>query len=579
LPLTAFDSLRQPRPPKVAMGCQMSTRDLHYPHSPCKGKSIVEENSLCNFDIRSRYSHRPVEQDFIVENTQILGQGLSGVVTKARNRITNQECAVKVLSKKGLPKHRLDNLRDEVNNYLKIDHPHIARLLHVYEDDDRVCLVMELCSGKELFDRLIAKKQFSEREAQQAVYQMLLAITYLHKHNVVHCDLKLENFLYENDKSGANLKLIDFGFSKTWGHTGQMTHRQGTPSYTAPEVFAGNYTSMCDLWSLGVVVFLLLSGQPPFPMGDDYEAQKKIMKGEFKFNQERWKHISEQGMDFVKSLLVVDPDERMSADQCLDHPWLAHMDLERRSESSVPGSVTSGADLLGYLRTYSASCQMKRAAFTMMAHHLSSPALEDLKGMFLYLDTDRSGTITRENFRDALNDRNDSNLSEEEMWSLFDCVDVAGDGEIHYSEFIAAMLQSRVEIISDDLVRETFDLFDVSRTGYITCGDLAHVLGSNGFDQVDFNTLIAQCNGCNAKKGISYEQFEELLRGLNSPEAVHTRRQTSGGASFRPRVSSFFKKTRSLSDSIYSISTRSTSKAASERSRQSTPEPSPFSSI
>merc|ERR1719401_321516 len=118
---------------------------------------------------------------------------MNGVVTKARNRFSGEECAVKVLLKKGLPQSKLDDLRSEVNNYLKIDHPHIARLLHVYEDDARVCLVMEICTGTELFDRLRARKQFSEDEAMHVAYQSLLAIAYLHKLGIVHCDLKLEN--------------------------------------------------------------------------------------------------------------------------------------------------------------------------------------------------------------------------------------------------------------------------------------------------------------------------------------------------------------------------------------------------
>merc|ERR1719281_1477356 len=110
---------------------------------------------------------------------------------------------------------------------------------------------MELCAGRELFDRLSCKKQFSEEEARRAAYQMLLAVAYLHKHNIVHCDLKLENFLYESTDPDANLKLIDFGFSKKWGqHEAAMTVSQGTLCYTAPEVLAGCYTEKCDIWSL-----------------------------------------------------------------------------------------------------------------------------------------------------------------------------------------------------------------------------------------------------------------------------------------------------------------------------------------
>jgi len=138
-------------------------------------KHVVKAETLNNFDTMSRYSLRPIEQDFVVESGAVLGTGLNGAVTKATNRFTGQVCALKVLHKKGLSQKERCDLKSEVNNYLMIDHPHIARLLHVYEDDLRVCLVMELRSGRELFDRLREKKRFSEEEARRVTYQMMLA--------------------------------------------------------------------------------------------------------------------------------------------------------------------------------------------------------------------------------------------------------------------------------------------------------------------------------------------------------------------------------------------------------------------
>jgi calcium-dependent protein kinase len=508
--------------------------------------NIVEPGTLRDFNTRSRYSHRAVDQDFIVEPTKVLGEGVNGFVTKASNRFTGQECALKVLQKKGIPPHRLDNLRSEVNNYLKIDHPHIARLLHVYEDRHGVSLVMELCSGKELFDRIADKSRlFGEREAMHATYQILLAIAYLHKHNIVHCDLKLENILYDKDSAcgNAHLKLIDFGFSKVWDHHEAIHTRQGSPCYAAPEVFSGNYTDKCDLWALGVIVFILLSGTPPFSMKDEEECQRNVMLGRYRMPDSRWEAISESAKDFVRKLLVVNPDDRMSADQALKHPWLSN---ELSADIASPTVATSDA-LLGDLRRYSKCSHLKRAMLSMMAHHVSSPDLEQIQETFLSLDIDKTGTISRNSFRVALSGRLD--LGEEEIGRLFDCVDTEHDGEIQFSEFTAAVMQSRVKI-DKKLIWETFELFNVSRTGHITRADLETVFGASRFEETDIDTLMHECGG-DEKKGISFEQFEHHLRGYNN--------HSFGLDSLRRRRSLVTKLTSVMSRRKYGMRSRSNS--------------------
>jgi calcium-dependent protein kinase len=438
-------------------------------------------------------------------------------VVKTKSLSSEQEGALKVLWKKGLSRDQQSTLREEVNNYLKIDHPHIARLLHVYEDDSRVCLVMELCRGRELYDRLKENKQFSELQTKRTVYQMLLAVAYLHNHNVVHCDLKLDNFLFETEAVNANLKLIDFGFSKNWQkHDPAMTISQGTVCYAAPEVLAGSYTAKCDIWSLGVVSFMLLGGYPPFPMHDDRGARLRIAKGIFEFKQDKFTHVSEIAKQFIRECLVVNPDERMSADECLDHNWLCR--IERGHSDSCCSGLTSlsPTTLLTNCRQYNESSSMKRAALTMVAHHLNSPALARIKKLFLTMDTDKTGTITRDNFRNALSRGATATLCEDELHEIFDRIDVAHDGEITYTEFVAAMLCSKCDI-SGEVVLECFKLFDVSRTGRITCSDLERVLGADGYEEMDFKTLISQCTGGDVESGISLEQFDELLRGGGVP--------------------------------------------------------------
>merc|ERR1712048_298793 len=183
------------------------------------------------------------------------------------------------------------------------DHPHVARLVDVYESSDRLSLVMECMEGGELFDRVSERKVFSETDASHATWQMLLAVNYIHSKNVVHRDLKLENFLYES-KNTDHLKLIDFGFSKIWEKNTKMELSCGTLSYVAPEVLKKSYTSQCDMWSLGVIVFILLVGYMPFS-GDDEVQFAHIKAGRYKKKPERWNSISEVAKDFTFKLLLV----------------------------------------------------------------------------------------------------------------------------------------------------------------------------------------------------------------------------------------------------------------------------------
>eukprot|EP00929_Paragymnodinium_shiwhaense_P014606 TRINITY_DN122532_c0_g1_i1.p1 TRINITY_DN122532_c0_g1~~TRINITY_DN122532_c0_g1_i1.p1 ORF type:complete len:670 (+),score=126.34 TRINITY_DN122532_c0_g1_i1:80-2089(+) len=506
------------------MGCQAAKARL-------PGASVTDQKLLGTFDTRCRYSYRPVEEDFALER-HVLGEGMNGVVTTVVNKASGQKCAMKVLHKKGLSSVKLGHLRQEVNNYLRIDHPHIGRLLHVYEDGDRVCLVMELYAGKEVFQRLTERKQFTEREAMNTTYQMLLAVAYLHRHNMVHCDLKLENFLFDSPNDTASVKLIDFGLTKKWDKQGHLQETLGTLSYSAPEVLKGKYTDKCDMWSLGVVVFMMLGGHAPFPMRDDESCKRAIMAGSYSFSDKRFTHVSDEAQDFVSKLLVVEPEARLSAKECFDHPWILKADIFpveahalQRTRSQLSKSTTdtdltysqrvtsqpySPAEVLDDIRKYSQSSRLRRAALAMLAHHLTSVDLDSIKHTFLSWDTDRSGTITRENWRDAMGA--DLDLGEDELEFLFDQMDYSQDGEIEYCEFLAAIMLSRISL-SERHLRETFDLFDVSRTGYVTASDLKRVFGGSQFEELDISECLTESIGAtSAKRGISFDQFVSILR-------------------------------------------------------------------
>lgn len=226
------------------------------------GKNRIATQQVGTVAVSARYHRLPrkIEDDYEVLNSVVLGTGYNGAVTKAKRKgqKDSQDYAVKMFNLDNITSSAKTQLITEVDVFLGMDHPHVARLFDVYDAKNKLYLVMECMEGGELFDRVTEKKRFSEADAAEGVGQMLLAINYLHSHGIVHRDLKLENFLYDW-KESDHLKLIDFGFSKVWDPSVKMQHSCGTLSYVAPEVLAESYTSQCDMWSLGVITFILLA--------------------------------------------------------------------------------------------------------------------------------------------------------------------------------------------------------------------------------------------------------------------------------------------------------------------------------
>uniref|UniRef100_A0A0G4HV92 non-specific serine/threonine protein kinase n=1 Tax=Chromera velia CCMP2878 TaxID=1169474 RepID=A0A0G4HV92_9ALVE len=268
---------------------QMSGRDSGRrptTRSPSKGKDIKKQQTLIDtaptIARTSRIQYKNIHEQYEFDK-KVLGTGFSGPVKLAVDKQTGRKVAVKPFIKAGAKRDRVILLKNEAEIYLSIDHPNIAKLLEIYEDDEAVYLVMEYCSGRELYSRLVEKKQYTEYIAAETTKQMLDALAYLHSHNIVHRDLKLENWLYESEGEDAPLKLIDFGFSKVWNPTmsRKMHLTCGSIHYVSPDTLSRSYTNKCDLWSLGVLVYMLLVGYQPFWGANDDELIEKICRGEY----------------------------------------------------------------------------------------------------------------------------------------------------------------------------------------------------------------------------------------------------------------------------------------------------------
>lgn len=464
--------------------------------------SITEhiEARVGKIPLSGRYHRNPktIDDDYEVCN-KVLGSGYNGVVRQANSRVNRgQKYAVKAFKLNNVSQEKRGQLESEVEIFLVMDHPHVARLMDVYESDDYLHLVMECMEGGELFDRVTALKRFSERDAADAMWQMLLALNYIHGHGIVHRDLKLENFLYEK-KDGNHLKLIDFGFSKMWDPNIKMHVSCGTLSYVAPEVLEKSYTSQCDLWSLGVIVFILLAGYMPFSGKEDVQT-RNISEGKYTMKPERWNNISKEAKHFVQSLLQVDPEKRLSADRALNHAWIE--ERHARPEDHVDEQVVDA------LRQFGQASKFRRACLEMCAWSLTNDDRAKVREYFLEMDTTHGGTITLAELRNVLVDK--FHIPDEETKTIFAALDSNHDEEIHYSDFLAAMVSTRIAL-HDDLLRSAFNKFDTDSSGFISLDNLKEVLGET-FDGEDVSKLLAEADQLQDGQ-ISYAEFVSYIRG------------------------------------------------------------------
>jgi len=250
-----------------------------------------------------------------------LGTGGFSVVKEATNKETNSNFAIKIIQKDSANPDDIALLYSEIDIMQKLRHPNIISLHEVFEDDKTLYLVLELVTGGELFDQIIGKGTFTETEAAPVVKQILEAVNYMHSNGIAHRDLKPENLLCSGPNNSI-IKVTDFGLSKDFGRASMKTSC-GTPDYVAPEVLKGaKYDNSVDLWSIGVITYILICGFPPFYGQDEQTVFSKILKCEYSFPAPDWTSKSEDVKDFIASILVLDVHARPSAVEALECPWI-----------------------------------------------------------------------------------------------------------------------------------------------------------------------------------------------------------------------------------------------------------------
>lgn len=470
--------------------------------------SHLRENCVLEHDSTSRC----VTDVYELPSDRVLGRGSYGTVSLAIHRSTREEYACKVLDVNRVGPQYVDKLHAEISSMRQLDHPNILRLREVFFGRRKIYLIMDLCNGGELFELVNTSIEHrTEACATRFMAEMFSAVQYLHNNGVVHRDLKLENWLFENEP-GSHLKLIDFGLARHFRGHERIHGAVGSMYYVAPEVLRGSYDARCDLWSLGVIAYMLVSGAPPFWGKDDRDIRRNILSGRWEFPPHFFAGVSLKAKDFIARLLTHDPDRRMTSQEALNHPWLAQDGT--REISLLPRWQRE--ELLGSLRGFTDTSALQKVVLAVVAFHLTPPRVAQMRDLFAYIDTDRSGTISFAELAHAVQTLSDvseptrSDRTDTHLRALFNAINISRSAEINFTEFLAATLWQRIQL-DEEHVRHVFDTLDIDGTERLNATSVKSLVGMD-FDDDEVAELIAQADA----DGDGELDYEDFLRAWRS---------------------------------------------------------------
>ena len=443
-----------------------------------------------NTDVRKNY-------EFI----SMLGNGAYGKVRLYRDRNYKELLfAIKTLKKEGIPQYQFNLLKSEVNILSNLDHPNIVKYFGVFEDDYYVHIVMEYLKGYDLYKIISLKKYtgFDEKDMCEIIQQLLKALSFIHSQNIIHRDIKPENILFANKRNYSTLKLIDFGLAT---YSKKDTKSVGTPYYMSPEIIDGHSVPQSDIWSVGIIVYLMLTGKYAFQAKEGENLYEKIKNNEIDMEPLNESECSEEAKDFIVKCLKKNYQERMTTSQCLEHAWITKFCIKKNSNLLNSETVDT---LLGFANKNA----LQKEIYYFIAKISTENDLNKLKQFFNQLDVDNSGTLTIEEVEKAFKEI-DIGITEDELKQIWEGLDFHKDGQVNYSEFLAAMVSS-YNFQKEEKLWSVFNLFKEGNKNknYITYESMY-----NAAKALNLNINESEIKKCFEKynEEIDFEKFKKLI--------------------------------------------------------------------
>lgn len=442
-------------------------------------------------------------QDFY-ELGKPIGKGGFAIVRQARVKATGAQRAVKAMVKAKMRTH-MEILRKEIEITKMVDHPSIIKLYEIFEDGTNLYLVMELCQGGHLQDRLLKVGRFTDKASAAIMLQIFRAVYYLHKHFIVHRDLKSENCLLSTREpvERNTVKVADFGLACMFTPGQHLTMLAGTTSYMAPEVLKKSYSNSCDLWSCGVMLYCFLCGYLPFVGKDELDVTEKILAVRFNFVARDWVDSSNHSTELVRALLTKEP-RRLTARQALQHPFI--------TENAKPKDTPIETSLLRNLRTFRSQNKFKKAALHIVASQLKEKQLMAPIQAFMSADIDGDGTLSPAELEAKLKAnaryRDHRNGFQNAVESIFKEGDQIVD--FTFTEFLAATFD-RQRYCRTDVCKAAFSVFDQNGDGTLSKEELVCGRFFGTLSPEELHKLVEDLDD-NGDGKIDFDEFYQMMR-------------------------------------------------------------------
>ena len=486
-----------------------------------ESKSLEYSNTL-NFNINLTnevivsQSNKKPSDDY--KRLNFLGEGSYAAVYCVENRITGSKRAMKVISKNENCSEDDDReILNEINILRTLDHPNILKIFEFYSSKESYSIVTELCQGGELFQEIVDRGPFNETYAAYVMLQILSAINYCHGMKIVHRDLKPENILIvERDSSGRpRIKIADFGTSKMFEKGAVQRKLVGSSYYIAPEVLKKHYDEKCDIWSCGVIMYILLSGRPPFGGDSDKEIMDKVAKGEYDLESSPFDTLSSSGKDLIKKLLIMDPKKRISAQEALSHPW-----FQENKSKELYNKIKDESTLrkmINNLKVYKRDSIIQETALAYLVHNF--PQMKDVVNackLFNQIDVNGDGKINKVEFLKGLESKIQSDTLKKDVDTIFKNIDMDNNGYIEYEEFVRAAV-SKEHFIDTRVIQFAFRYFDKDGSGEITFDEIEEVFKESITDKSNIHESLKKIIGevdTNGDGIISFNEFADIMRKM-----------------------------------------------------------------